>query len=381
MAVDGVRRIGCKFLVPLLVLAAVVPLPSCQESDVSVAGVNGAVRALAVYNGDLIAGGDFLVAGDLAVYHVARWDGSAWHAMGGGTDGTVNALVVLGNELVAGGDFTHAGPSAAAHLACWDGSAWSPFAGGTDGPVTALAAEYGVFLYAAGRFATAGGVQAHGVARWFHGTWSRLGAGLDGTVSALVARNGQVVAAGDFLARQARIDVQRIAEFQFDKWVGLNSALLTFGGTVAAVQYFGDLLVIGGRFQDVWWGPTPGYSVARKVGEGWLPAGLGVWVGDDFAPGEVNVLANHGDALIAGGVFDRTDGNVIANNVARFDGTRWSALGAGVDGRVLALATYGGNLVAGGDFTMAGGGPAVHIALWDGSGWVPLRPTTAELLP
>ena len=30
---------------------------------------------------------------------------------------------------------------------------------------------------------------------------------------------------------------------------------------------------------------------------------------------------------------------------------------------------YGNLLIAGGDFTSAGGAPAVHIAAWDGAGW------------
>ena len=47
--------------------------------------MNGTVRALAVYNGVLYAGGDFTLAGGTTIYGVARWDGSAWQKMGGGT--------------------------------------------------------------------------------------------------------------------------------------------------------------------------------------------------------------------------------------------------------------------------------------------------------
>ncbi len=59
-----------------------------------------------------------------------------------------------------------------------------------------------------------------------------------------------------------------------------------------------------------------------------------------------------------------------ANNIAKWDGSAWSALGSGMNDAVHALAVDGsGNLVAGGSFTTAGGVSANHIAKWDGSAW------------
>jgi hypothetical protein len=70
-----------------------------------------------------------------------------------------------------------------------------------------------------------------------------------------------------------------------------------------------------------------------------------------------------------GGAFT-TAGGVVANHIAKWDGTTWSALGAGIDGAVFAMALDGaGNLYAGGDFTSAGGVAANHIAKWDGRRW------------
>ncbi len=45
----------------------------------------------------------------------------------------------------------------------------------------------------------------------------------------------------------------------------------------------------------------------------------------------------------------------------------WSALGAGMNGSVQALAWDGTGLYAGGDFTIAGGTPVNCIARWNGS--------------
>ena len=78
-----------------------------------------------------------------------------------------------------------------------------------------------------------------------------------------------------------------------------------------------------------------------------------------------------GTNLYAGGYFT-TAGGVTATNIAKWDGSAWSALGSGMNGDgdiVYALAVSGTNLYAGGDFTTAGGVPANYIAKWNGSAW------------
>ncbi|MEZ6037818.1 MAG: hypothetical protein R3F29_10085 [Planctomycetota bacterium] len=106
-----------------------------------------------------------------------------------------------------------------------------------------------------------------------------------------------------------------------------------------------------------------------------------VWDGvtwSTFAPpiaGAVLAMATmpNGD-LVAGGLFAAA-GGVTANGVARWNGTTWAALGAGVaqsrDVRALAVLPSG-DLVAGGYFAMAGNQSATRIARWDGAAWQPL---------
>ena len=73
--------------------------------------------------------------------------------------------------------------------------------------------------------------------------------------------------------------------------------------------------------------------------------------------------------LYIGGSFGCV-GDVVANRVAKWDGTSWSALGSGMGGwHVYALAVSGSNVYAGGAFWTAGGSPANHIARWDGANW------------
>lgn len=84
-------------------------------------------------------------------------------------------------------------------------------------------------------------------------------------------------------------------------------------------------------------------------------------------PGSVvnAVLADGNGNLYVGGRFGWADGKTV-NNVARWDGSEWNALGNGVDDVVYALALDAqGRLIVGGSFTQAGEVPADNVARWD----------------
>ena len=136
------------------------------------------VRALTTAGTDAYIGTD---AGDIAgiaqADHVARWDGSAWSALGGGADGwfppstSINALASDGFRLFAAGTFQNAGGDARAdNVAFFDGTAWHPVGsdGAGNGPWSGNGLALALVdrqLYAAGSFTSAGGdPQAHSVA-------------------------------------------------------------------------------------------------------------------------------------------------------------------------------------------------------------------------
>ena len=78
----------------------------------------------------------------------------------------------------------------------------------------------------------------------------------------------------------------------------------------------------------------------------------------------VRALAVVGSDLFAAGSFTNADGNPV-NGISRWDGSHWSALGAGVGGdnpSISALAVSGTDLYAGGQFTSAGGATANYVA-------------------
>jgi hypothetical protein len=88
------------------------------------------------------------------------------------------------------------------------------------------------------------------------------------------------------------------------------------------------------------------------------------------------LLPGRNGSLIAGGRFQSMNG-IPANCIAQWNGSSWSALGGGVSppsgssaSDVLALALLpNGDVVAGGGFGSAGSVPARNLARWNGSSW------------
>ena len=129
------------------------------------AGLGGMCYALCVYDGKLIAGGYFHVAGCTLAAYIASWDGSSWSPLGSGMNDDVRALTVYDTKLIAGGYFTTAGGVSAYYIASWDGSSWSPLGSGMNNYVQALAV-YDNKLIAGGLFTTAGGKVSAYIAQW-----------------------------------------------------------------------------------------------------------------------------------------------------------------------------------------------------------------------
>jgi hypothetical protein len=357
-------------------------------------GIPGGAYALTVFDdgsGDaLYAGGEFWSAGGAPASHVAKWDGATWSTLGSGTSGTVHALTVFddgtGNALYAGGAFSSAGSVAANHIAKWDGTSWSALGTGASGPwigvgaLTVFDDGGGKALYAGGDFSSAGAVPASGIAKWDGASWSALGSGVGGEVHALVTFDGgsrSALCAGGNFSTAGGGAAQGIAAWNGTTWSGLGGRV-SFDARVLTVfdDGTGEALYAGGSFLNAG-GVTA--SVVKWDGTSWSALG-GAMSGGSTAPA-VRTLAvfddGSGEALYAGGDFTAA-GGVAASCVARWNGTGWSALGAGMGGGVLpptvmALTVFddggGEALYATGFFATAGGAAAKNIAKWDGAGW------------
>jgi hypothetical protein len=94
-------------------------------------GTNGPIYAMTVYKNELYVGGRFTTAGGVSAHNIAKWNGTAWSALGEGTaknvsygDSAVFCLTTYHDTLYAGGYFDKAGGLNTPRIAKWDGAAW-----------------------------------------------------------------------------------------------------------------------------------------------------------------------------------------------------------------------------------------------------------------
>jgi hypothetical protein len=338
------------------------------------------VSALAVSGSDLYVGGHFFVAGGSEANGIAKWNGSAWSALGSGLSYTNGlSLAVSGSDLYVGGWFPSAGGTAALNIAKWNGSAWSALGSGLNDRVNALAVS-GSDLYVGGSFTTAIGNPANYITKWDGSAWSSLGSGLSSDweytdVSALAVSGSDLYVGGNFTSTGGNA-ANHIAKWNGTAWTALGSGIDLYG-RVSALAVSGNDLYVGGSFATA--GGNPVNNIAKWDGSAWSALGSGLEGGGLY--GGVSALAVSGRDLYVGGSFATAGGNA-AKNIAKWDGSTWSALGGGLGGlndKVSALAVSGNDLYVGGHFATAGGNPAHNIAKWDGSAWSALGSGVGEV--
>jgi len=126
------------------------------------APVNGAVSEFWVEGSDLYIVGDFTSIDGVPANHIARWDGTAWSAVGSpaftnSLSSTVSLYAVTGHQgsIVVTGEFTEI-DGQPGDVAVWNGTTWAPlgndplYAGANDDLLDLVSDGPNVFI--AGRF-------------------------------------------------------------------------------------------------------------------------------------------------------------------------------------------------------------------------------------
>ncbi|MEO1717137.1 MAG: FG-GAP-like repeat-containing protein, partial [Planctomycetota bacterium] len=394
---------------------------------VSGEGVQGNIDSLqtsSVAGGEaLYVGGEIFSAGNFGVNGIARWDGTSWGPLQGGAingvEGDVRAIVDFddgsGRRLFVGGEFARAGGASANSVAAWNGVGWSAIrdAGGNgfNGQIEALELfddGTGEAVYAAGFFSEIGDVAATSIARWDGQTWTPLvgsfgegvGGFTPGTGSTVLdieigdtdgqAGSALYVAGGFFTA--GGLQARGVARWDGSEW----SALTGPGGggldgSARAVAVFDDgngpAVYVAGSFASA--DGIQSTNIARWDGTQWSPLQGPFGEGIDGFPLDIEVYDDgSGPALYVAGVNIRTAGGVPVTNIAKWDGTQWSALqgtlGEGINSLGWTLTVYdndgtGADLWVGGDFGFAGGIETRGVARWDGVDWSAVTDTSTSI--
>lgn len=210
----------------------------------------GALCMVMDSSGNIYVGGQFANAGGVAnTAGIAKWNGSAWSALGTGATGAdrIYALALdPSGKLYAGGDFALMGGVAnTVKIAKWNGSAWSALSTGMDSTVYGLAIAPDGHVYAGGAFTTAGGIACAKVARWNGAAWAALGLGMNDTCYALgFDSEGVMYALGAFTTAGGMTLSDRMATWDGSTWSPLD---IDLPGVAAAFTFFrnGDNFYIG----------------------------------------------------------------------------------------------------------------------------------------
>jgi len=213
----------------------------------------------------------------------------------------------------------------------WDGRFSSP---GVGGAVSEIVADGEGRVYLAGIFLSTGGLESSIIAMW-DGSWNTLGTGeIDGFVFAMAVSDDGTLYAGGAFETIRGTDATALAMWDGSAWSAVGTGLDNY-------EFTGGLGVSNESIAALEFGPD--------------------------------------GTLYAGGVMTSIDG-VAVNNIAMYDGSTWSAMGAGLtcceagfgSSGVQTIEVTDDNTVwAAGKFgeTNENGDFYERIAHWNGSNW------------
>ena len=314
---------------------------------------------------------------------------------------------VLGTPSVIGGAGNSITTSAilrASNNLVYLGGAWTNYAGNvnadkivayntTDGTFSALGTGIGTDLsytvydivegpdgaiYVCGVFENAGGVAAADyIAKWDGSSWSALGTPLTGGIGNAITyisrmafdRSGNLYVVGNFTTLADQIGASYIAVWDGSSWdnVGYPTVGATFSYAWCVAVDSQDNVYIGGNFANCAGDSIADY-LAKWDGSSWSA------VTSTALNNEVrDLLVDNQDNLYVTGAFTNAESAADADYIFKYDGTAARALGTGLssDGYSLALAPDGILYVAG-FFTSAGGVTTQYAARWNGASFTHL---------
>jgi len=314
--------------------------------------VDGFINCLTVYDGQLIAGGHFSIAGTTSANKVAAWDGLNWSNMGNGLYGSSNPFVeksiVFDNAFYVVGNFDSAGTALAKDIAKWDGTSWSALGTGSNNVIFSIA-TYNNEIYVGGTFDSIGGIAANHIAKWDGINWQPLSNGIHGNnVNDLYVYDNELYAVGVFDSAGS-VACEYIARWNGSSWNNVAGGIAY--GSVAMIEWDNSLVV--------------GSNLNLVMGQPFLQTNQ--WNGSSWSflseqtMFQTRAFVEFDDKLYCSGGSGIAFGSDISL-VAVWEDPVWTTVGTGVNYYIQGLCEYNGELYCGGFFNTSQGSNHNYIA-------------------
>ncbi len=158
----------------------------------------------------------------------------------------------------------------------------------------------------------------------------------------------------------------KIFKWDGTSWVNIG---ISVDYAIICMQVYNSELYVAG-----WFTTFNGSSVNRIVkydGLTWQPVGTGVLVNGGDVGGVEKMTVYNGELILLGGFIQA--GSLLANKIARWDGSNFNLLGNGFPGAQVAstpsMLVYNSDLYVFSQLDTAGTIPVSNAAKWDGANW------------
>jgi len=188
--------------------------------------------------------------------------------------------------------------------------------------------------------------------------WSALGSGLSSFVYAIaVDSSNNVYVGGAFFEAYGILSTKCIAKWNGLVWSSVGGGIISGTQVSEIVIDSSDNVYICGSFTEVGFAGNLALNVAKWNGTTWTAFGSGV-------SGLPNTIAlDSSNNVYVGGLLPS-----FSSNVAKWNGTTWTVFGSALNAAVWVIKiNYLGDVYVGGEFTI----PKL-VAKWSGTAWVAL---------
>ena len=262
--------------------------------------LNGNISRMTIDSAGIIyALGSFSESEGTPLSNFAKWDGTTWSDFAGRLDGASVFIFDNNGNLFAGGDFMI--NNVKQYIGRWDTGSkqWSPLGSGLNGQVSALEVDIQGNLYAAGEFTMAGNTVVKNIAVWDGNQWNELGLGIDRLTPALKSDGkGNLYAAG----------YQEVTRWDNSskQWSSLSGLFFT-DPKVLTLDAQGNLYAGGGYGHG-------GIAKWDDSNKQWDHLGSGIYKsGWDYSYVNTITIDENNRYLYVGGDFEKAGGKSSAN--------------------------------------------------------------------